>query len=591
MVDKEFCYMAKLVENHKNRWTYSVFTRLILVFILIILPIYAVSTAIFISSRNELKEQFYYHTQARMNDFFAEFERDIFHTTNMLNYLFVDEDLTALAHSSDFFITFEDVQSINRLRGRLTLLSDTNDYIRSIGTYIPSIEMKLNSFGSDVSFDRIRYDTVVTLAAHQKETAFFTYNNNQIYLYIVPKGLLYDVEVPLFVIEAQLDMNYMFTRMTLDDIIPDSTFYFVVPDSRFVLSNADISQVDIIRNALTKSMEIDVGLIQELLGIDDSYFTVSMYSSRLNTHYFLFTSEDVVLGRINQFAWWYIALVVVSLFAVITFSSYTYKLIKKPVNLLTNAFEAVSNKDFDMRINEKHSYEFAFLFEAFNDTVENTQRLISEVYLQTMLANQAELKQLQAQINPHFLYNSFFILRARARKSDLDGVEKLCDMLGEYFKYTIKNDNADTVLAEEVRHAKIYADIQAVRFSNRVTVDFGTLNAHHQSIPVPKLILQPIIENAFKYGLEDVARNGALRVSFAGVNDNGIVVNIEDNCSESDDTKISDLRKIISRDIINSPSGLQNIHKRLVLFMKEGSGLDFFKSELGGLGVSVTLIP
>ncbi|GJM75129.1 hypothetical protein HMSSN036_73450 [Paenibacillus macerans] len=104
------------------------------------------------------------------------------------------------------------------------------------------------------------------------------------------------------------------------------------------------------------------------------------------------------------------------------------------------------------------------------------------------MAQRAELKQLQSQINPHFLYNSFFILNTMAKTGDTERIEQFTTLLGEYFEFVTRNASDLVALEQEIHHARMYAEIQELRFSRRIQVRFDTLPDELRSIPVPRLI-------------------------------------------------------------------------------------------------------
>lgn len=132
-----------------------------------------------------------------------------------------------------------------------------------------------------------------------------------------------------------------------------------------------------------------------------------------------------------------------------------------------------------------------------NDMEDRLSRLIEEVYVQKNLTQKAQLKQLQAQINPHFLYNSFFTLSRRIKRQDYDNAEEFARHLGNYFKYLTRDGSDFIALRQEVEHAKSYATIQQARFSSRVRVCFEQLPDSCSGLMVPRLILQPLLENSF----------------------------------------------------------------------------------------------
>jgi len=598
-------------EGKENRWVYSIFTRLIIIFLLIMLPIYGIGTVIFFISRNQLHEQFHNSSYMRMEGFLSQFEDEILYTQEALNFLTFDGDLVDLAGVRDFTMNFDHVRSINRLRNRLAYFTNTNRFIEVVSAYIPAIGMKVNSTRLP-SYSHIDYNDMTVFNGHN-QNPLLTRTDENLYLHSFSRLSYHRLpDIPLFALEAQLAKNNIYERMILDTYFPDSMFFLIIPESQFILSNANAEITENILALYINYPVVSGNDVLSSLSLANRYFLVSTHSNTLNAVYLQLTPEGAIFGDIEQLYFWYLILSACMVAVIIIFSSYTYKLIKKPINLLTDGFHALGNNDFDIEIVHEQMNEFGFLFKSFNETVANLKHLISEVYLQKLLVSQAELKQLQAQVNPHFLYNSFFTLQARIEKRDLEGAEQFCGMLGTYFQFITKKGSITTTLADEVEHARIYAEIQGIRFRNRVTVIFDDLPDCAGQITVPKLILQPVIENAFKYGLEDKDEDGVLWVWFQIIEENerliependclhkaklrssktGVVVHVEDNSSIVDSTKIAYLENIFTGDEIKEPSGLLNIHKRLGLFMDTGSGISFSKSQRGGLGVSIKLIP
>ncbi len=220
------------------------------------------------------------------------------------------------------------------------------------------------------------------------------------------------------------------------------------------------------------------------------------------------------------------------------------------------------------------------------------ETLIDEVYSQKLLLQKAEFKQLQAQINPHFLYNSFFMLQRMIKNRMQEEAIQVSRELGVYFQYITRNNSDFVYFKDEYNHARIYSNIQAMRFDGRITTEFGELPSAYELLQVPRLILQPLIENAYNYGLENKLSNGFLRVSFHPGN-KGIHIIIEDNGEELTDEKIIQINNSLklSTNFIDSAevTGLINIYKRIQTFFKNESTLFITRSDLGGLRVSIFL--
>jgi two-component system sensor histidine kinase YesM len=213
--------------------------------------------------------------------------------------------------------------------------------------------------------------------------------------------------------------------------------------------------------------------------------------------------------------------------------------------------------------------------------------LIEQVYKQRILAQRAELKQLQSQINPHFLYNSFFILNTMSRIGDYDNLERFTEQLGEYFQFVTRSAADEITLIKEVNHARVYAEIQTMRFSNRIRVEFDDLPNEFSSLVVPRLILQPIIENAFEHGLEKKLSNGLLKINFCKVSNEFCII-IEDNGEELSDEELKKMKNALNaEESKNEVTGIINIKQRIKLKFGNQSGLTVERGEMSGLKVVI----
>jgi two-component system sensor histidine kinase YesM len=241
-----------------------------------------------------------------------------------------------------------------------------------------------------------------------------------------------------------------------------------------------------------------------------------------------------------------------------------------------------------IHIEHGHSDEFNYLYQRFNAMVQNLNKLIEQVYKQKILAQHAELKQLQAQINPHFLYNTYYVLYSMAKAEDNENVIYFLKLLGNYFQYITRISSDFVPLFDEAEHARTYTEIQMLRFTNRVLVEFGEVPPAWHKVQVPRLIIQPIIENTFKYVLEDKSEC-SLRISFTAM-ENHMSVVIEDNGDGMADEQFAKMNTMLSDQAYDGEiTALLNIHRRLQLRYGDSSGMKIARSELGGLKVELII--
>lgn len=133
---------------------------------------------------------------------------------------------------------------------------------------------------------------------------------------------------------------------------------------------------------------------------------------------------------------------------------------------------------------------------------ETMQQYIETNLQQKILVSQSNLKQLQSQISPHFMYNSYYVLYRMIRRGDQENSLHLAEYLGSFYHYITRNADDEKHLSEEIEHAENYARIQKYRFRDNLHVEIAKPDECIADVYVPRLILQPILENAFKYAYE-----------------------------------------------------------------------------------------
>lgn len=319
------------------------------------------------------------------------------------------------------------------------------------------------------------------------------------------------------------------------------------------------------------------------------YLAVYAPSNYLSFTLMRYIPESVLLNKLILYRMLFWALVVTAVVTSVAFALYIYRLIHTPLLQLEKAFNEVKEGNLDIRIKHNRKDEFKYIYEQFNQMVSNLRELIDQSYKSKILAQKSELKQLQSQINPHFLYNSFFILQKRIKYGDNENALLFAEQLGNFFQFITRNGSDEVPLAKEVEHARIYADIQAVRFARRISVRFEELPENWERVIVPRLILQPIIENAFEHSLENIEEGGLLCVSFE--EDGGtLYIHVENNGVKFDTPELRELNNKLSLDSDDiEVTGLVNIHRRLKLRFGNASGVVLAPSATGGLRVTLIL--
>jgi two-component system sensor histidine kinase YesM len=208
--------------------------------------------------------------------------------------------------------------------------------------------------------------------------------------------------------------------------------------------------------------------------------------------------------------------------------------------------------------------------------VAEVNELIDTVVLKENEANEAELQALQAKINPHFLYNTLDVIRSIALERNNRDISDMTLSLSRLFRYNVGNLQETTTIGEELRYLRDYLKIQHYRFGDRIVVKFDVPDPLTE-VRITRFILQPIVENAFKYGLELKAKDGLLKIS-ARQEGADVKIEVYDNGPGITPDRLAELKAsfAITPDIrkVKSAHGLDNVNLRLKLLYGNSYGLE-----------------
>jgi two-component system sensor histidine kinase YesM len=243
-----------------------------------------------------------------------------------------------------------------------------------------------------------------------------------------------------------------------------------------------------------------------------------------------------------------------------------------------------------VRMGQSWYNEFQDLYDKFDSMSDHIQELVAREYELKILGTQAELKQLQYQISPHFLYNTYFILCGLLQEEEIEQAMTLSDTMGRFLHYITNSHTDHAYLKEEVQHACAYSEIQQIRYSNRVKMEFNDCPERYHYMKVPRLIIQPLIENAFEHGMKNVRKNGVVRISFRSEETCFIVI-VEDNGDDITEDEVEKLNLTIQESKLAEEHGiaLYNIHQRIKMTFGRDSGLSVTRSPLGGLSCQIKI--
>ncbi|WP_409345895.1 sensor histidine kinase [Paenibacillus sp. MBLB4367] len=242
----------------------------------------------------------------------------------------------------------------------------------------------------------------------------------------------------------------------------------------------------------------------------------------------------------------------------------------------------IEEEKWDSRITVDSADEIGELQQRFNHMTASMRRLIKEKYQEEVYKKNAELKALQAQINPHFLYNTLDMVNWMALKHKARDISWVVAGLAKFFKLSLNNGRDIVPIRDEVAHVKIYVDIQNKRFSNHIQTSFDISEDIYDCATV-KIILQPIVENAILHGIQekDIKRG---HVSITGKLEDGLIVfTVEDD-------GVGMSRLTLDRLLSGHQSGCgsKNVNEKIKLYFGEEYGLSYSSEHGSGTKATIT---
>lgn len=258
--------------------------------------------------------------------------------------------------------------------------------------------------------------------------------------------------------------------------------------------------------------------------------------------------------------------------------------IARPIDTLAHTMHKVESGDLAARVAESDVFEIKELQRSFNTMVRQMTTLMDLTREEEAKLQEAERKALEAQLNPHFLYNTLNTVKAIAKLHKEEDILLITTKLGKLLRNAIDNRDAETSLQESFALVESYLTIQRIRFGSKLNIKIE-LDPAIAEVRTPKLIIQPLVENALMHGLEPKVGNWRLSVKAFRRQDQIIITVADNGVGFSRDTYPETLFEPGSHDHV----GLYNIHRRLKLRYGADAGLVIDSAEDEGTIITVRI--
>lgn len=269
------------------------------------------------------------------------------------------------------------------------------------------------------------------------------------------------------------------------------------------------------------------------------------------------------------------------------------RLISNPIIKLKGGLEEITRGNFDYRFNMKTHDEIGLFAESFNHMSERIKALLDKVELEESQKRTFEMALIQQQIKPHFLYNTLDIILKLSQMGQARKAQKVTKRLADYYKNSLSSGSDIVSVEKEITITEDYLSLQKIRYSDILDFEIS-LSDHIKGKRIPKLTLQPLVENAIYHGLKYKASKGCITITdeltedayYLIVQDNGIGIKLD---------KFKQLHDYLKKDEfdygnqINESFGLRNVNHRLKLFFGFDYGLSLYSEDQIGTEVRIKL--
>jgi two-component system, sensor histidine kinase YesM len=322
------------------------------------------------------------------------------------------------------------------------------------------------------------------------------------------------------------------------------------------------------------------------------------YTQSQNLGWTFFTAVsywDLTEGirHIGQAISW--TIVISLLIAYLLGSGFATSLIR-PIRRLQHFMKEVETGNLNGRVVVESKDEIGQLSASFNHLVCKLSHLIEEVYFSklreiemSLKQKEIELKMLQSQMNPHFLYNSLETIRGMALEENQEHIATMSSMLGKLLRYNLKNNSATVTLEEEMKFCEMYLQIQSFRFEDRFEHTWD-IPQWARNLQVVKFSLQPIVENCYVHSIGCNVRKITINIAAFRSSKTSIVVQISDNGVGIPDNTVKEITKKMEQMTTSNNGmniGIINVHQRIRNLFGSEYGVSIESNK--GVGTTVKL--
>lgn len=303
--------------------------------------------------------------------------------------------------------------------------------------------------------------------------------------------------------------------------------------------------------------------------------------------------NQVLYRNANQLVLINALVVTVSLIIVILATLYISLKLTSPIKELISSIKKIKLKNMKLDINMKNTDEIGILAQTIKNMVGTIDNLIMKEYRLEIANKDNQLKALQAQINPHFIYNILQSIGALALQNNVPKIYDLTSSLGKMMRYTMNTSDPIVELSKEVDEVKTYLELQKQRFKQKLIYNIS-ITDDIKNLSIPKMILQPLVENYFKHGFEHIEKPGEITINIKRIHPQLLLITVEDNGKGIAPDRLLFVQQKLNEEKTNATRidqsiGLSNVLSRIQLYFNQHAQIEIANREPNGVKVTLQI--
>lgn len=560
----------------------------VIIFLLLVtIPSGLIGSVVLYQSNKILKEQVITTTHQNLSNMESQLNNVIKEIEDISGYMIYSQEfrdfMTSPAITGENYNHLNEVRS--NIRGFFVFHQSNKDYFHSV--QIEGINKQVLSVGETVEGDESPWvDQAKEIEGDLLWTAPYQLHNQRtgqdekvVSLYRVINHL-YNIREPIGLVRIRLDLQSLFAHVSDGFTNKQHQAFFVHNDKQHITS-ADFGP-NFSYQAFMDPIETE-GETFQLEENGDVYYGVSRYIEPLDLHLVSVVSEAYLLSEMKDIRFTFGSMIFIAVFmGLMTFAGFVFFVVR-PILELTRETKRVEHGDFTAQVKVRSNDEIGQLGYRFNSMVEQIQRLIDHKYKLEIQNKHSELKALQSQINPHFLYNTLDMLRWTARLENAPDTSKSIEHLSTLFRITLSQGNMWIPLEDELKYVKSYMELQKKRLGDTFQYAIFIEAGLEESI-VLKLTLEPLVENSFKHGFPQSQENKQITIR-CYLKDESIIMDCLDNGVGIDKDTVN---RLLQSKEDQSSYALKNVHNRIKNAFGNPYGIEILEVE-SGAGVRIKI--